>query len=156
MHYLENDPAFAGVEIVSSSARRLRRGGLDLRLVIDREGGVDVATCERIARRLNHALDRYPQQYTLSVESAGLERPLLRPADYTRFTGKSVKILTNLGIQGAKTHRGRLLGLRGSNVVLERPGGELPIPLELIKHANLEYDPRNDLTKDKQERRRKA
>ncbi|MBV8602276.1 MAG: ribosome maturation factor RimP [Candidatus Eremiobacteraeota bacterium] len=143
-----------GVEIVSTSAHR-RRGGVDLRVVIDKPGGVDVATCERISRRLNEALESYPDPYTLSVESAGLERPLVRPSDYERFVGSNVKLTTSLTICGAKTHRGKLAGVRGTNVVLEQPSGELPIPLSVIKHAKLEYDFRADLTKEKQERRRK-
>ena len=140
---------------MTSSAHR-RREGLDLRVVIDRAGGVDVATCERLAHAVNRALEGQPEPYTLSVESAGLERPLLRPTDYTRFAGTNVKISTSLGIRGAKTHRGRLIGVRGSNVILEQTGGELPIPLAVIKHANLEYDVRADLARDKQERKRKT
>ena len=144
-----------GVEIVSTSAHK-RRGGVDLRVVIDKPGGVDVATCERISRRLNAALDACADAYTLSVESAGLERPLRRPADYERFVGSNVKLTTSLTIAGAKTHRGRLAGVRGTNVVLQQSGGELPIPLSVIKAANLEYDVRADLTKEKQERRRRS
>jgi ribosome maturation factor RimP len=153
-HGLPTDAAFRDVEIVSTSARR-QRDGFVLRLIIDRPGGIDVATCEHISRRLNSELDRFADPYTLSVESAGLERPLVRPSDYERFRGSAVKLTTTLAIGGAKTHRGRLAGIRGTNVMLSREQGELPIPLALIKHANIEYDIRADLTKAKRERRHK-
>ena len=153
-HDLSTDPAFAGIEVVSTSANRGRKG-IDLRLVIDKPGGVDVGTCERISRRINAVLDRYLDRYSLSVESAGLERPLVRPSDYERFIGSNVKLTTTLSIHGAKTHRGRLAGVRGTNVVLAQDGGELPVPLSVIKHANLEYDFRADLTREKRERRHK-
>jgi ribosome maturation factor RimP len=153
-HELEADVAFRGIEILTTTAHR-RRGSVELRVVIDKPGGVDVATCERISRKLNAALDRYPTPYTLSVESAGLNRPLLRPADYQRFIGQSVKLTTDITVRGAKTHRGILAGLRGTNVILTQKDGELPLPLTLIKHANLEYDVRADLTKEKKERRHK-
>lgn len=153
-HGLSTDAAFREVEVVSTSAHR-RRGGVDLKLVIDKTGGVDMATCERISRRLNAALESFTDPYTLSVESAGLDRPLVRPSDYSRFIGSNVKVTTTLSIGGAKTHRGRLAGVRGTNVVLVRDSGELPIPLTIIKGANLEYDVRADLTRAKRERRRK-
>jgi ribosome maturation factor RimP len=146
------DASLRGVEVISTSHRK-HRGSVEFRVVIDKPGGVDVATCERISRKLNAALDSYPDLYSLSVESAGLERPLLRPADYQRFIGQSVKLTTDIMVRGAKTHRGRLEGLRGTNVILTQKNGELPLPLALIKHANVEYDPRADLTKEKKERR---
>jgi ribosome maturation factor RimP len=151
-HELPFDASFKEVEIIQALHHK-HRGSIELRLVIDKPGGVDVATCERISRRLNAALDGYPELYTLSVESAGLERPLLRPADYERFIGSNVKLTTDIMVRGAKTHRGRLEGLRGTNVILTQKDGELPLPLTLIKHANIEFDPRADLTKEKKERR---
>ena len=152
---LSFDASLGGIEIVRTSARRHGRG-LELRLVIDKAGGVDVAMCERISRRLNAALEHFTDPYTLSVESAGLERPLMRPEDYQRFIGSNVKVTTSLAIGGAKTHRGRLEGMRGTNIVLGRDSGELRIPLPLIKNANLEFDIRADLAREKQERRRKT
>lgn len=149
---LSLDVALREVEVVKTSAQR-RHGSVELRVIIDKPGGVDVATCERISHKINAALDRYPDPYTLSVESVGLERPLVRPADYERFIGSNVKLRTDIAIRGAKTHRGRLAGMRGTNVVLTQTDGELPVPLTLIKHANVEYDPRGDLTKEKRERR---
>ncbi len=149
---LAHDPEFARVEIVQHSAQR-RRSSTALSVSIDKEGGVDLETCERIAARINASLEACEEAYSLEVESAGLERPLLKPGDYERFGGKPVRVVTTLTIGGAKTHRGTLRGVRGTNVVLERPEGELLIPLAAIKTANLEYDPRADLTRDKRERK---
>jgi ribosome maturation factor RimP len=147
-----DDPAFAGVEIVASTARRQGRATV-LSLVVDRPGGVDVALCERLAGMLNAALDAEPDPYTLEVESAGLDRPLVKPTDYERFRESAARVVTTLAIEGAKTHRGKLLGLRETNVILLTPKGELPIPLGLIKSANLEYDIRSDLRREKQQKR---
>jgi ribosome maturation factor RimP len=149
VHALPHQPEFRDVEIVSSSVHRHRQQSA-LHVTVDREGGVDVATCERIASRINAALDAFPEPYTLEVESAGLNRPLTKPSDYDRFTGRDVKIVTTLLIDNAKTHRGKLDGVRGTNVILARPSGELPIPIAVIKSANLEYDVRADLQRAKQ------
>jgi len=149
VHALPHQPEFRDVEIVGTSAHRAR-ARTDLHVIVDRRDGVDIATCERIASRINAALDAFPDPYTLEVRSAGLNRPLTKPSDYERFNGREVKIVTTLAIENAKTHRGVLDGVRGTNVILVRKNGELPIPLAIIKSANLEYDPRADLQRAKQ------
>ncbi|HUZ48119.1 MAG TPA: ribosome maturation factor RimP [Candidatus Dormibacteraeota bacterium] len=147
-----HDPAYADVEVVLHAARPHRKA-VALTVTIDKVGGVDLATCERIAARINDALETIEEEYSLEVESAGLERPLVRPADYERFAGKKARVVTTLTIAGAKTHRGILRGLRGETVILETENGELPLPVATIKSANLEYDPRADLQRDKRERK---
>jgi ribosome maturation factor RimP len=140
---------------VSHRARRQGRS-VELSLTVDRSGtAVDLAFCERVAARLNAALDAETDPYTLEVESAGLERPLLKPADYERFRDRNVVVTTSLAIASEYTHRGKLLGVRGNAVILARETGELPIPLEVVKAARIEYDYRADLKRAKRERREK-
>jgi len=149
---IEHDAAFKDIEIVTHSAKRQGRNTV-LTVTIDRQGGVDVGSCGRIASFINDALELVEEHYTLEVESAGLERPLLKPQDYERFAGKAARVVTTLTINGGKTHRGILRGVVGTNVVLETPQGEVPLPISTIKSANLEYDPRADLLRDKRERK---
>ena len=151
---LKNEPEFRDVEIVAHRARRSGRS-VELSLTVDRAGGVDLGLCERIAARINRALEAETEAYTLEVESAGLDRPLVLPADYERYRETNVVVTTTLAIASEYTHRGRLLGLRDNAVVLATKAGELPIPLELVKSANVEYDYRSDLRRDKKERREK-
>jgi ribosome maturation factor RimP len=152
VHGLPHQPEFHGVEIVTTGIRR-NRDGLALSIMVDMDGGVDIATCQRIAARVNVALEAFPDPYTLEVESAGLNRPLVKPADYDRFIGEDVKIVSTLVINSAKTHRGKLAGVRGTNIILETPQGELPIPIEVVKSANIEYDIRNDLQRAKRRKK---
>ena len=149
---IAHERSSSGVEIVTHAVHS-RRGMTSLTVTIDKDGGVDLATCERIAARINHALEVVELPYSLEVESAGLERPLLRPHDYERFAGKRARVVTSLQIAGNKTHRGTLVGLRGETVILATESGELPLPIATIKSANLEYDPRADLQRDKRERK---
>jgi ribosome maturation factor RimP len=151
VHGLPHQREFSGIEIVTTHARR-NRDGLALSVMVDNVGkstGVDIATCERVAARINVALDAFTEPYTLEVESAGLNRPLVKPSDYERFTGENVRVISSLAIRNAKTHRGKLAGVRGSNVILETAAGELPIPLEVVKSANIEFDIRADLQRAK-------
>lgn len=150
---LAHDASFAELEVVRHRARSAR-GSTELSVTIDRRGGVDLALCERIAARINANLATFDQAYTLEVESAGLNRPLLRPEHFGRFVGERARIVTSLAINGTKTHRGILRGVRGEAVVIETENGELPLPLATIKSANLEYDARADLQRDKRERKK--
>ena len=152
---ITHDSRFAGVEIVQHAAHR-GRNSTALSIMIDRDGGVDLATCERIAASVNARLDEFDDLYTLEVVSAGLNRPLTKPGDYERFSGREAKIVTSLLVQGGKTHRGVLRGVRGTNVILDTPKGELPLPIATIERANLEYDIRSDLQRHKQERKHRA
>jgi ribosome maturation factor RimP len=146
---------FRDVEIVAHRARRQGRS-VELSLTVDRPGSaVDLAFCERVAARLNAVLESEADPYTLEVESAGLERPLLRPADYERFRDRDVVVTTTLAVESEYTHRGKLLGVRGNAVLLERKGTEFPIPLEIVKSAKIAYDFRADLKRAKRERREK-
>jgi ribosome maturation factor RimP len=149
---LPYEEEFRDVEIVSHHVHRHGRAH-DLRVVVDRPSGVDVALCERIGARLGELLVDESDPYTLAVESPGLDRPLLRPADYDRFRDRDVCVQTTLPIGRERTHRGKLLGVRGNAAVLATARGELPIPLEMIKSANLEFDYRAALRRDKRERR---
>jgi ribosome maturation factor RimP len=149
---IAHDPAFAGIEIVAHSARPAKRS-TDLRVTIDRPGGADLALCERVAARLCANLAGFDGAYALEVKSAGLDRPLLRPTDYERFAGERARIVTSLTVNGGKTHRGILRGIRGETVVVGTDRGELLLPLAAIKTAHLEYDPRADLKRDKLQRK---
>jgi ribosome maturation factor RimP len=151
---LPHEAEFREVEIVAHRAQRHGRT-TELVLTVDRTGGVDLALCERIAARLNALLQTEPEGYTLEVESPGLDRRLGRPADFERFRGENVRISTTLPIERRRTHRGKLLGVRGNAVILETAEGEFPIPLEMLKSANIEYDYRADLRREKRERREK-
>ena len=145
---------FREIEIVAHRAKRVGRA-TELALTVDRPGGVDLELCGRIAARLNDLLENEPDAYTLEVESAGIDRPLVSPHDYERFRDRNVVVKTTLPIKSEYTHRGKLLGVRGNAIVLAQKTGELPIPLEMVKSANVEYDYRADLNRAKNERREK-
>lgn len=151
---LPAEDAFRDLEIVHyASTRRGRTTALVL--MVDHPEGVSIDLCGRIARRLDVELETESDPYTLEVESPGLDRPLVKPADYERFRDRDVVIKTTLPIAGAKTHRGRLGGMRGNLIVLHAPAGEVPIPFEIVRTANLDFDIRADLLREKRERRKR-
>ena len=146
-------PEFRDIEVVHHSVRKQGKTSA-LAVMLDREGGIDMVSCERVASKINDALEGIEDMYTLEVESAGVDRPLFKPADYERFTGNNVRVVTTLPIASHKTFRGRLEGVRGTSVVLTTETGELPIPLDIIKSANIEFDIRADLSRAKREKKK--
>jgi ribosome maturation factor RimP len=115
-----------------------------LTLFIDHEGGVTLDDCARISRQVGERIEvdnLIDQAYTLEVSSPGLDRPLRTLADFERFLGHLVRIVTTSPIQGRSTIVGRLTGVEGQTVVVEtRRVGMVPIPMTQIKHARLEVE----------------
>ena len=77
------------VEYVREGAERF------LRVYIDKDGGVDVADCEKIHRLIDPILDEkdpIAESYYFEVCSAGLERALKRPEDFAKFMGSPILV----------------------------------------------------------------
>jgi ribosome maturation factor RimP len=96
--------------------------------------------CAEVSHALSAVLDvedPLPGAYRLEVTSPGLDRPLVRRADYERFAGFEARLETEDPIEGRRRFRGRLLGLAGDEVRLALPEGDKSIPLDAIKKAKL-------------------
>jgi len=68
-----------------------------LRVIVDRAGGVDSDALERISRGLAlqmDAEDLIPGAYRLEVTSPGLDWPLEKEADFRRYSGEWVKVVS--------------------------------------------------------------
>lgn len=76
-----------------------------LRIYIDKDGGVGIADCEAISRRLDPILDEadpIPDSYVFEVGSAGAERELKRPSDFEQFIGSEVEVKLYQPLDGRK------------------------------------------------------
>jgi ribosome maturation factor RimP len=115
-----------------------------VRTFIDQPRGVSLDDCERFSRRFSVALDVedwIPFRYVLEVSSPGVNRPLIKEADFLRFSGKEAKIRTRTPIDGQKSFKGRLAGVNEGRVQLEiAPGKRVGIALMDIEKANLIAD----------------
>ena len=89
-----------------------------LRVYIDKDGGVGIADCEAISRRLDPILDEadpIPESYVFEVGSAGAERELKRPSDFEQFIGSDVEVKL---YQGRKTLVGTLEEYNDGNITV--------------------------------------
>lgn len=97
----------------------------------------DCAEASHAVSALLDVADPLPGAYRLEVTSPGIDRPLVRRADYERFAGFEARLETELPIEGRRRFRGRLLGVADDQVRLALPEGEQSIPLDAIKKAKL-------------------
>ena len=144
----ERIAASTGLEVVEVE---LRGGGKArmLRIFIDKPGGVTHDDCANLSREVGTILDVEDvipgASYLLEVSSPGLDRKLIRPADYERFTGSRVKLTTRQPVNGNHHFEGRLESFQQGRLTLEmnaarkkpRPGSAAPQKLE-IELANVE------------------
>ncbi|MDD5931003.1 MAG: ribosome maturation factor RimP [Oscillospiraceae bacterium] len=89
-----------------------------LRVLLDKEGGVDILDCEAISRKLSDLLDEADPiegSYTLEVGSAGAERALKRPGDFQRFMGSPVLVKLYRAQNGSKEFAGTLTAYDGES-----------------------------------------
>lgn len=69
----------------------------EITVEIDSPEGLDIDTCAAITRRLNEALDRDVEDYSLEVGSAGLTSPFRVAGQYLKNIGNDVEVLTRDG-----------------------------------------------------------
>ena len=114
----------------------VQRGRTQLvRVVADREGGIDLETCARVSQELSRMLDAddpIAGRYTLEVTSPGLGRPLRTPADFRRVVGKPVRVVLADG-----QHEGTLEEVGEDRVRLVTPSGPVEVTLADVRNAKV-------------------
>ena len=127
-----------GLELVEITFNR----GL-LRVVVDRDGGVDIdtiaQTSEKISRRLD--LEDFGRgRYTLEVSSPGVERPLREPRDFIRRVGERVKVKAVDPEEGGLVLTGRLVSADENAVTIETEHAERRVTYPLIRSARTVFE----------------
>ncbi len=108
-------------------------GGGTLRLFIDHPDGVTLALCERVSKQLEELRERY----ALEVSSPGTERPLTRPAHFSRFLGRRARVRTRSKHDGRASFTGELVGATDREVTIAADTGVIAIPFADITRSNL-------------------
>jgi len=143
----------SGVEVVDLE---LQGGGKArmLRIYIDKPTGVTHEDCSNFSREVGtifDAEDAVPGgSYLLEVSSPGLDRRLSKPADYQRFVGSLLKLMTRDPVNGNRHFEGRLKAFQDDRLSLEltgrkkskkheavEDGTEIEIDLGNVEKANL-------------------
>ncbi len=99
-----------------------------LRIVIDKAGGVGLNDCIRVNEVLDEpldALDPIDESYNLQVQSAGIERELVRDFHFAAYIDKKIILKLRVGFEGKKIHRCVLRGYNDGALTVEFSDGSL-------------------------------
>jgi ribosome maturation factor RimP len=112
-----------------------------LRVYIDKPEGISHKDCETVSNQLSVILDVEDlvpgPPYILEVSSPGLDRKLMRPAEFERFAGRLARITMLEPVENQKFFEGRLAGVADGKVQIEVKGRVIALPMEGIRKANL-------------------
>jgi ribosome maturation factor RimP len=113
-----------------------------LRILVDREGGIDLDALTEASRAVSALLDVRDDltpsgQYQLEVSSPGLERTLRTPEHYRSHLGTTVSVKTTVAVAGSRRHRG-ILTTAGEAVIELLPDTAPGGPATTIAYADIE------------------
>ena len=123
--FLEKDAAGRArlAELAAAATEDDTAADLPKGVPVELLSGVTHEDCANFARDFGTVLDIEDlipgAEYTLEASSPGLERKLLKPADYERFRGSLIKIQTFSPIEANRHFTGRLTSFDGVNLILD-------------------------------------
>ena len=143
----------SGLEVVEVELRGSGKAR-HLCIFIDKPEGVTHEDCARYSREIGTIFDVEDAvpggAYVLEVSSPGLDRKLVKEADFTRFQGSMVRFSTREPVDGNRHFEGRLRAFQDTRLWIElsarkkskkhealEPGSEVEIHLANVEKANL-------------------
>ena len=111
------------IEFLGGGKARMLRVFLDKPAAgTDPLAGVTHEDCANFSREFGTILDVedvMPGSYTLEVSSPGLDRKLIKAADFTRFTGTRMKLTTRQPVGNNRHFEGRLESFKDGRLTLD-------------------------------------
>jgi ribosome maturation factor RimP len=130
-----------GFQIVR--VRMISAAGRTLQVMAERpDGTMSIDDCERLSRAISPLIDvedPIPGRYELEVSSPGIDRPLVRPSDFSAWTGHEVRIEMLEPLSGRRRFRGTLQGFAEGEVrlLVDPPPGTADRPLVGLPFAGI-------------------
>ena len=110
-----------GVEVAEVEFKQGKNPSLTI--FIDKEGGVDLDSCERFHRAIDAPLDEFDPTfgaaYTLNVSSLGVDRPFKTEKDFNSHLGQMVEVKLYNSIRGKKLIEGVLNSYDGKVITVK-------------------------------------
>ncbi len=110
------------------------QNGATLQIMAERpDGTMAVEDCEKVSMAVSPVLDvedPIDKAYHLEVSSPGIDRPMVRKSDFTRWLGHLVKCETSILVDGRKRFRGKIVAADENGFTIERDQpayGEEPV-----------------------------
>jgi len=101
-----------------------------------------VDDCEKISHTASALLDvedPFKGRWVLEVSSPGVDRPLVKPADYDRFKGEEAKVELVNDIDGRKRFKGILKGICNGKITMDFEGSEICFDFADVAKAKLTF-----------------
>ncbi len=95
--------------------------GWYLRYYVDKEGGIDINSCEAFSRAISDVLDEADPidgSYTLEVSSPGIERALTRDWHFESLMGQQLLVRLIRPVEGVRDFIGTLTDYRDGTLTL--------------------------------------
>lgn len=115
-----------------------------LEILIERKDGVktSIADCKQVSKAVSTILEveeLIDDQYNIEVSSAGIERPLVKQADFVRFVGHVAQIKLHNAIEESKKFIGTILQSTDNTVTmkLQNTKKDVDFAFDNIKDAKL-------------------
>lgn len=136
---IENDIQAMGFDLVaclwvSEDGQRI------LRVLIDKQNGVNSGDCAKVSRHVSGVLDIEEPvrgKYTLEVSSPGIDRPLTKPLHYTQFLGEQAALTLRMPVDNHRRFSGVIQSADTTAVVLNLGESEQSFLFADIEKANL-------------------
>jgi len=123
------------------------QNGATLQIMCERpDGTMTVEDCEQVSMAVSPVLDvedPIDKAYHLEVSSPGIDRPMVRKSDFSRWLGHLLKCETSILVDGRKRFRGKIVAADENGFTLERdqpaPGDEpvVVIPFTALAEGRL-------------------
>jgi ribosome maturation factor RimP len=121
----------------------LELAGGTLRVLVDRDGGVDLDALGELTRSISaglDAVDPLPGGYTLEVSSPGLERPLRTPDHFRAAVGTKVSVKTRPGTDGDRRLDGELVDADDDAATVATADGERRVAYVDVERARTVFE----------------
>ena len=113
-------------------------GGKLVRVYIDKPDGIGVEDCVAVSDHLSRLFAVENIDYDrLEISSPGLDRPLKKATDFSRFAGEKAKLKLRVALQGQRNFVGIVREVNDGILKLEVDGVMLDFELANIDKARL-------------------
>lgn len=121
----------------------LENTGGTVRVLLDRQGGIDMGSITDATRKISSALDEADPMsgaYTLEVSSPGIERTLRTPTHFEGAVGERVKVKLSRVVAGERRVEGELVAVApGEITLLADDGTEVIVETSDIERARTQF-----------------
>ena len=111
-----------------------------VRVIVDRDAGVDLDAVAEVARLVSEALDANDptgdSPYTLEVSSPGVDRALTEPRHWRRATGRLVKA----SVRDGADVNGRVVATDDAGVTFDVDGAERTVPYDVLGSGKVQVE----------------